>query len=366
MKTTTTAALALLALALPAMGKEGPEGKGKAKGKGKGKCHPHPPLKPLVSSEALQADITLAGLRADAEKLQSIADANGGTRVFGSAGHNSTVDWIYNTLKATGHYNVYKQPFTEQYSEGSASFSVNGKKVTSQIMTYTPSGVVTDGKIVPVNALGCAEEDYPAEVAGSIALIKRGECNFALKATHAKTAGAVGAVIYNNIDGLVQGTLGAVSPDYAPVVGISLADGQAILDELAAGDVKANLNVFSLTEDRVNYNVIAETIEGDHDNVLVVGAHSDSVKAGAGINDDGSGSIGILNVALALPKYKIKNAVRFGWWGAEEFGKLGSYYYVRQINQTESELAKMRAYLNFDMVSNTSIRMPFSFQEIDN
>lgn len=67
-------------------------------------------------------------------------------------------------------------------------------------------------------------------------------------------------------------------------------------------------------------------------------------------SDDGSGSIGILNVAVALANFKVKNAVRFAWWSAEEFGLLGSYHYIKQLNTSEAELAKMRAYLNFDMV----------------
>lgn len=68
-------------------------------------------------------------------------------------------------------------------------------------------------------------------------------------------------------------------------------------------------------------------------------------------SDDGSGTIGVLRVAEALSHYKIKNAVRFAFWGAEEFGKLGSYYYIKQLNTSDVEIAKMRAYLNFDMVS---------------
>lgn len=58
----------------------------------------------------------------------------------------------------------------------------------------------------------------------------------------------------------------------------------------------------------------------------------------------------MLNAAVALSKFRVKNAVRFAFWGAEEFGKLGSYYYVKQLNTSETEMAKMRAYLNFDMV----------------
>jgi Zn-dependent M28 family amino/carboxypeptidase len=68
-------------------------------------------------------------------------------------------------------------------------------------------------------------------------------------------------------------------------------------------------------------------------------------------SDDGSGTIGVLTVAKALTHFRVKNAVRFAFWGAEEFGKLGSYYYVKQLNSSDVEMSKMRAYLNFDMVS---------------
>lgn len=96
-------------------------------------------------------------------------------------------------------------------------------------------------------------------------------------------------------------------------------------------------------------NVIATTIDGDQNNKLALGAHTDSVAAGPGINDDGSGTVGILEVATALSKYKINNAVTFGFWAAEEEGLIGSTYYVKNLPSTEAN--KIRAYLNFDMVS---------------
>lgn len=97
--------------------------------------------------------------------------------------------------------------------------------------------------------------------------------------------------------------------------------------------------------------MIAQTIGGDQDNVLVLGAHSDSVYAGPGINDDGSGSIGILETAIQLSKFSTNNAVRFCWWSGEEFGLLGSTYYVETLNQTASEFDKIKLYLNFDMIA---------------
>ena len=111
-------------------------------------------------------------------------------------------------------------------------------------------------------------------------------------------------------------------------------------------------NLVKLSEANLySFNVIAETIGGDHDNVLVVGAHSGSVYAGPGINDDGSGSIGILEVATQLAGHSTQNAVRFCWWSGEEFGLLGSTHYVESLNDTTSELDKIRLYLNFDMIA---------------
>jgi carboxypeptidase Q len=70
---------------------------------------------------------------------------------------------------------------------------------------------------------------------------------------------------------------------------------------------------------------------------------------GPGINDNGSGSIALLNIAEKLTKFSVNNAVRFSWWAAEELGDIGSGYYVDTL--PAEELAKIRLYLNFDMIA---------------
>jgi aminopeptidase Y len=80
----------------------------------------------------------------------------------------------------------------------------------------------------------------------------------------------------------------------------------------------------------------------------MVGAHLDSVNAGPGINDNGSGSAAILETAEQLGKVKPRNKVRFALWGAEESGLVGSIYYVN--NLSEADRAKIALYLNFDMI----------------
>ncbi len=80
----------------------------------------------------------------------------------------------------------------------------------------------------------------------------------------------------------------------------------------------------------------------------MAGAHLDSVNAGPGIQDNGSGSAAILETALQMAKVKPRNKLRFAWWGAEESGLVGSTYYVN--NLTPDELARIALYLNFDMI----------------
>ncbi|KAK4163785.1 hypothetical protein QBC43DRAFT_319172 [Cladorrhinum sp. PSN259] len=306
--------------------------------------------KPLVQSDLLQLFVNKKDLRDGAQKLLDIARANGGNRAFGSGGHNATVDYIYDTLVKLNYYDVRKQPFTETFSQGTATLTIDGANVEVQIMTYTPGGSANT-ELVQVANLGCEDSDYPAEVAGKIAFISRGSCTFGTKSQAAKKAGAAAAIVYNNVPGALSGTLGDAFAPYTPTVGISQEDAAPVLTKLAAGAVTANLNVVAITEQRITFNIIAETKGGDHNNVLALGGHTDSVSAGPGINDDGSGTIGILNVAKYLSNFRVNNAVRFLFFSAEEFGLLGSYAYINSINKTESELAKIRAYLNFDMIA---------------
>jgi Zn-dependent M28 family amino/carboxypeptidase len=265
MKTITS--LAPLALALPAL----------AQGSGKPKC------KKYVTSEALQELITLDDLLAGSQKLQDFADANGGNRAFGSGGHNATVDWLYDTLDATGYYDVVKQPFVELFASAEAELTVGGEVIETQPMTYTPGGSGS-GTLVYVEGFGCTADQFPAEAEGSVVILSRGECSFSQKAVNAKIAGVSTLLVYNNEPGMLSGTLGDPYLDYAPALGLTQEDGQAIVASIQAGEeVLVEADVDALVEDRVNFNVIAETKKGDHDNVLVLGGHSDSVAAGPGI-----------------------------------------------------------------------------------
>ncbi|MPZ82873.1 MAG: M28 family peptidase [Actinophytocola sp.] len=98
------------------------------------------------------------------------------------------------------------------------------------------------------------------------------------------------------------------------------------------------------------WNLIADWPGGDENAVMMFGGHADSVTRGPGINDNGSGSAALLEVALTVAEQGLQPAkhLRFGWWGAEELGLVGSSNYVSSL--PAAELDKIAGYVNFDMI----------------
>jgi aminopeptidase Y len=299
--------------------------------------------------------VTLEGVRDHQAALQAIADANNGTRVSGSPGYDASVAYVEDALTAAG-YDVTVQEFQfqtfitlspsvlEQVSPPPAGPIVNN------IMAYSGSGDVTAAVTAlpapPADATpGCDAADFAGFPAGDIALISRGACTFALKATNAYNAGAAGVVIYNNGPGVLNGTLGNGFTLDIPVTSVTQAIGQQLV---ATSGLVLRLKTDTFRGEATAANVLAETRAGDPNNVIMVGAHLDSVNAGPGINDNGSGSAAILEVAEQMAKVNPRNKVRFAWWGAEESGLVGSTYYVNNLSQEQKDAITL--YLNFDMV----------------
>jgi Zn-dependent M28 family amino/carboxypeptidase len=306
----------------------------------------------------LARKVTVSGINRHLIALQRFADQAGGngTRAASTQGHRNSAEYVATKLEAAG-FIVTRQEFPFTFSQTlAARLSVAGTPVPINTMTYSPStpvgGITAPLYVHPASDAtpGCEASDFtPANVSGKIALIRRGPagCTFAAKAANAAAAGAVGAIIFNNVPGPVNGTLVDPANGTIPVGGISDTDGAALATQAGAS---VNLELRAITEPRTSYNVIAETQTGRHDNVVMAGSHLDSVPEGPGINDNGSGSATLLETALQLGgSPRVNNAVRFAWWSAEEFGLVGSNFYVDQLDFEEQ--LNIALYLNFDMIA---------------
>jgi len=288
-----------------------------------------------------------------------------GPRPAADPGYDTAAEYVYELLDVG--YDVAYQDFTydlweelsvpvlertlptfKAYPAYPADLSVPGFAT----MEYSEAGDVT-AQVVLAGSFGCDPSDFSgADFSGNIALIERGVCTFATKAINAETAGAAGAIVFNDAarQDTFYGTLGG------PVVGIPVVGSHRDVGlELAANDTTVHLAVATVMHYGVwTRNVIAETPGGRDDRVVVVGAHLDTVAEGPGTNDNGSAVATLLEIALQMDELGIepRNKVVFAFWSAEESGLLGAQYYVD--NLTKRERKNIALDLNFDMIASNN------------
>jgi Zn-dependent M28 family amino/carboxypeptidase len=351
-----------------------------------------------TDTTALRNAVSVERIMKHERAFQDIADANGGTRVTGTRGYDRSAAYVKKQLKAAG-YNVTVQEFThpffrvltpttfsqtaptpKPYVEGTGEGTEENPPGYFNLMAYSGSGNLVDAQVVPTNDIqisdgappntfeantsdsGCEASDVANEpndfVAASetepqVALIQRGTCSFRLKAENAQAKGYDAAIIFNEgqegRQDVIGGGLGGLGVDI-PVLSTSFAVGQELYE--ASPGARVSISATTIAEERTTSNVIADYPDGRTDRTLMVGAHLDSVPEGPGINDNGSGVAGILEIALQMKKLHINptNHVRFAFWGAEESSppQWGSQAYLEELSAAERE--GIALYLNFDMI----------------
>jgi Zn-dependent M28 family amino/carboxypeptidase len=301
-------------------------------------------LRGRVSTDAMMAHLT---------KLQDIANANGNTRAVGHPGYDASVDYVVGKLRDKG-FDVQTMQFeAHTFHAEPGSVTVADKKFDARALEYSPAtppaGVTGPLVAVPTDASpGCNAANYDnLPVNGAVVLVDRGTCPFAQKAGAAAQHGAAAVVVADNVvEEQMAGTLGETTDAKVPVVSVSKSDGALLRS--TTGTVTVQLSAETKTIQA--RNVIAQTKTGSTSDVVMAGAHLDSVAEGPGINDNGSGVAAVLETALQLGSSPgIHNAVRFAFWGAEELGLIGSRKYVESLDL--EALKNIALYLNFDMLA---------------
>ncbi|MEY8018268.1 M28 family metallopeptidase [Mycobacterium servetii] len=302
----------------------------------------------------LHRKVTTDAMMARLSKLQDIANANNGTRAVGTPGYEASVDYVVETLRHSG-FDVQTPEFSARvFHAEKPMVTVGGATVEAHALEFslgTPAdGVSGPLVVVPAtgDASGCKPADYdrlPAR--GAVVLVDRGTCPFAQKEDAAAQAGAVAMIVADNVDEQqMGGTLGANTDVKIPVVSVTKSTGL----RLRAQPGPTTIKLVASSQNFKARNVIAQTKTGSPTDVVMAGAHLDSVAAGPGINDNGSGVAAVLETAVQLGNSpQVHNAVRFGFWGAEELGLIGSRNYVESLDV--KGLKAIALYLNFDMLA---------------
>lgn len=324
-------------------------------------------------SRKLRKDVNLADLEAHLEKFQAIADKHG-NRFAGMKGYDKSAAHAAKVLEKAG-YKVRAQEFDylAAFVTGPATLEQVAPTATTYVeetdftyMDQTDPGDVTaavtavDLALGPDNASssGCEAADFAGFPAGNIALMQRGTCAFEDKVENAAAAGAVGAIVINQGNteerkGLEAVTLGSTNESGIPALFATYDLGVAWSQ---TPGLELRMVTQTVREMKSTHNVLA-TATKRHlkkpkskaaDRIVMVGAHLDGVPEGAAINDNGTGSAAVLEIAKHIAKQKTKHRTRFALWSAEESGLIGAEEYVAALSKKAAK--RIELYLNFDMI----------------
>lgn len=301
-------------------------------------------------TEALTCDIGLVSHLDESRAMDHLRalSVDLGSRVASSPAERVAAEYLAEELARYG-YVVEVQDFprpqivahleTIEPSEGTvraASGRLRGVSA-EEYPLLTPDGGLT-GQIVDCGAGAC-----PPEAAGAIALVTTGEGAEAEgRIADAARAGAIAAIVHGTD---WRRFVVSVSEADIPFVSVNSETAEVLR---ASSEAELNLQV---NRYETSQNVIATRgLDGGEPDgpVVVFSAHYDAVEKSPGANDNGSGTVGLLELARVLADVPVEVELRFAAVGAEEGGLVGSRFYVSQLSDDERE--RIVANFNMDMI----------------
>ncbi len=331
---------------------------------------------PVTLAEALTEERLMGHL----EALAEIGASSNDTRAWTTEGQLESGDYAVQVLEAAG-YEVWEdlhvvedrvvtdasfETVTPEAAvhERDASWGVFGGSAEGRVTA--PVSVVDlqlpPGEEANSSTSGCQASDWDGFPAGHVALVQRGTCTFAQKVQNAEDADASAVLIFNegqpDRQGPIVSSLGGQSE--LPVLGLSYALGVQLADQAEDGSLEVALEIEAEIQELILTNILAESPGGDPERVQMVGAHLDSVLAGPGLNDNGSGSALVLTLAELVVELGLdpEQKLRFALWDGEEYGLLGSFAWLDEL--PEQELDHIEGYWNYDMVASPN-GVPFLY-----
>ena len=302
---------------------------------------------PGARQQARSAPITAAAITRHLRAFQRIADRSGGTREAGSKGERLTAEYVAAEMRKAG-WRVRFQDVTI------AGFRVTGTPKLGDLAYREDFAVLRSSPTAktrlrprPLDTLGCDADELGDHGQQDLASVNRGTCPFRQKALAAQEAGAGGlAVVDEERPEPVPATLGDPAGIDIPVFAVTGPSARA--SAKSTGPVAIELETAG--GDETSRNVIAESPGSGP--VVMAGAHLDSVAAGPGINDDGSGIAALLAIAA---KERAAQRLRFGFWTGEELGLFGSRHYAGSLSGRQKD--EIRGYLNVDMLGSPNAKV---------
>jgi aminopeptidase YwaD len=266
-----------------------------------------------------------------------------GPRIGGTASEVRAARYIGRELRDLG-YHVTLQPFAA-VDKRLADLCFSGNEPWQAIAS--PEGAV-GGRLTArvIDGKAGGETDYPENASGKIVLLDRGsaeqgDADSSIRVGRAVQRGAAAVLLVNfsTVAGRKAGTFNPRLPTTAavavPVIGLAPYHGERIRARLATGRRSTLELTTTLHAGLTSYNVLAErpaTRPNPDGKVVMISSHYDSVPGAPGANDDGSGTVLCMELARVLRNLPTSAALRFAWWGSEEYGLIGSTHYVSGLD----------------------------------
>ncbi|GHD26401.1 lipoprotein aminopeptidase LpqL [Nocardiopsis kunsanensis] len=289
-------------------------------------------------------DFDVQSVMGHIDRLQQIADDNGGHRAAGSAGHRESAEYFEEELREAG-LEVSNEKFEFLYSKPShASLSLDEEELDMIPATFGPS---TDGDLranpyVLVDE-GCEDKHYESVTRGSILVLEEPKnCTVQEQHEAASESGAGALLVASSSEVPPYIWLDGAGSRDIPVAGISQQTSEAI----QSSSEPLSMSLTMETERRSSTNLIAEK-PGRSEEAIEVGAHLDSVPQSPGINDNAVSAAVLLEHAISKAEQSTDKAQRYMFWSGEEFAFAGSRSYLRSGTDIEG----IAAYVNFEMVA---------------
>ena len=283
-----------------------------------------------------------------------------GNRAITGPGFNASVDYLMANIQSkTNLVNIERSYFLRAGSNTGVSNaffsgSIMGKPLTPAVYptdfrSYSNTGAVSNATAATlyfVDGGGCDAGNWTDALGDSpsqpfyVIVYRLTDCTDNNRIGFASMFGATGIILASTAPS--SGPAFGNAPLGTGIAVVSLSNDYSValinaLETYGTSGVSVSVNLNVQYSRIVVSNVCGDTPAGDPTSVVLVGGHSDGVARGPGTNDDGSGSISTLALAIAMTKlmsnaslnYQPVNMVKFCWFGAEEQGLLGSQEVVR-------------------------------------
>lgn len=280
-----------------------------------------------------------------------------GPRVAGSAAEDEAIDWVverfasYGLTTKTEEFAARAQRFadvtpsryTEEYASWQFRPSGNGP--------LTGEGAPTSGQIVDIGAT-LTDLATRTDLAGKVVLADWNASSGVRTTllTDLKAAG-VAAVIFGSTSSEGLPNVGNLATAVSDMVVVGSSRNQTNRMRTLLADGALSVSIDTQVTDGTSQNAIGvlPAANGDADApIIYLGAHIDSVVGSPGASDNGSGVSILLEIARIMSQQNYDKEIRFGVWGAEEIGIVGSNYHVKTV-MTQEERDRTLGAWNMDM-----------------